>query len=359
MKKKIGKMRGVLLLTFALFLTACGTGGADAQSASYGNSQAAVVERQSGSGENESTAGGSQDPVSATLDNIPAYSGTPYVVIDDNEPDFTEDELTDQSYESYSDLDELGRCGVAASNIGTDLMPTGKRGKIGQVKPSGWQTIKFDNVDGKYLYNRCHLIGYQLTAENANEKNLITGTRYMNVDGMLPFENMIADYVKETSNHVMYRVTPIFEGNNLVAKGVKMEGYSVEDKGEGISFNVFCYNVQPGVTIDYATGDSIGNGKVESSSDSKKSTSTGSSNKNTNGSSSSSSKSNSNSSSSKKNTSSSSATTEYILNMNTHKFHTLSCRSVKQMSNSNKSVYKGTRQDLINQGYDPCKICNP
>lgn len=154
MKKKIGKMRGVLLLTFALFLTACGTGGADAQSASYGNSQAAVVERQSGSGENESTAGGSQDPVSATLDNIPAYSGTPYVVIDDNEPDFTEDELTDQSYESYSDLDELGRCGVAASNIGTDLMPTGKRGKIGQVKPSGWQTIKFDNVDGKYLYNR-------------------------------------------------------------------------------------------------------------------------------------------------------------------------------------------------------------
>ncbi len=165
MKKKIGKMRGVLLLTFALFLTACGTGGADAQSASYGNSQAAVVERQSGSGENESTAGSSQDPVSATLDNIPAYSGTPYVVIDDNEPDFTEDELTDQSYESYSDLDELGRCGVAASNIGTDLMPTGKRGKIGQVKPSGWQTIKFDNVDGKYLYNRCHLIGYQLTAD--------------------------------------------------------------------------------------------------------------------------------------------------------------------------------------------------
>ena len=256
MKKKIGKMRGVLLLTFALFLTACGTGGADAQSASYGNSQAAVVEKQSGSGENESTAGGSQDPVSATLDNIPVYSGTPYVVIDDNEPDFTEDELTDQSYESYSDLDELGRCGIAASNIGTDLMPTGKRGKIGQVKPSGWQTIKFDNVDGKYLYNRCHLIGYQLTAENANEKNLITGTRYMNVDGMLPFENMVADYVKETGNHVMYRVTPVFDGNNLLASGVLMEAKSVEDNGAGILFNVFCYNVQPGVTIDYATGDS-------------------------------------------------------------------------------------------------------
>ena len=147
MKKKIGKMRGALLLVCALFLTACGAGGTDAQSVSYGDSQATVIERQSGSGENESAAGGSQEPVSATLDNIPAYSGTPYVVIDDNEPDFTEDELTDQSYESYSDLDELGRCGVAESSIGTELMPTGKRGKIGQVKPSGWQTIKFDNVD--------------------------------------------------------------------------------------------------------------------------------------------------------------------------------------------------------------------
>ena len=256
MKKKIGKMRGVLLLTFVLFLTACGTGGADAQSASYGNSQAAVVERQSGSGENESTAGGSQDPVNVTLDNIPAYSGTPYVVIDDNEPDFTEDELTDQSYESYSDLDELGRCGVAASNIGTDLMPTGKRGKIGQVKPSGWQTIKFDNVDGKYLYNRCHLIGYQLTAENANKKNLITGTRYLNTQGMLPFENLVADYIKETGNHVLYRVTPIFSGDDLVAKGVEMEAWSVEDGGDGVCFHVYCYNNQPGIKIDYATGDS-------------------------------------------------------------------------------------------------------
>ena len=257
MKKKIGKMRGVLLLTFALFLTACGTGGADAQSASYGNSQAAVVERQSGSGENESTAGGSQDPVrSATLDNIPAYSGTPYVVIDDNEPDFTEDELTDQSYESYSDLDELGRCGVAASNIGTDLMPTGKRGKIGQVKPSGWQTIKFDNVDGKYLYNRCHLIGYQLTAENANTQNLITGTRYLNTEGMLPFENMVADYIKETGGHVLYRVTPVYEGDNLVASGVQMEACSVEDRGESVCFNVFVFNVQPGIVINYADGTS-------------------------------------------------------------------------------------------------------
>lgn len=327
MKKKIGKMRGVLLLTFALFLTACGTGGTDAQSASYGNSQAAVVERQSGSGENESTAGGSQDPVSATLDNIPAYSGTPYVVIDDNEPDFTEDELTDQSYESYSDLDELGRCGVAESNIGTDLMPTGKRGKIGQVKPSGWQTIKFDNVDGKYLYNRCHLIGYQLTAENANEKNLITGTRYMNVDGMLPFENMVADYIKETDNHVMYRVTPVFEGENLVASGVLMEAESVEDHGEGVKFNVYVYNVQPGIAIDYATGKAV-------LSDADASAGTGKTSGNTE----------------KK---------MYVLNENTKKFHTPECSGVKDIKERNKKTFTGSREELIKEGYIPCGRCKP
>ena len=292
MKKKIGKMRGVLLLTFALFLTACGTGGADAQSASYGNSQAAVVERQSGSGENESTAGGSQDPVSATLDNIPAYSGTPYVVIDDNEPDFTEDELTDQSYESYSDLDELGRCGVAASNIGTDLMPTGKRGKIGQVKPSGWQTIKFDNVDG-----------------------------------MLLFENMVADYIKETDNHVMYRVTPVFEGENLVASGVLMEAESVEDHGEGVKFNVYVYNVQPGITIDYSTGKAV-------LSDTDASAGTGKTSGNTE----------------KK---------MYVLNENTKKFHTPECSGVKDIKEGNKKTFTGSREELIKEGYSPCGRCKP
>ena len=291
--------------------------------------------------------------------DVPDYSGDPYIAVNNNEPYFTADDLTTEAFENYSELDALGRCGTAYANVCFETMPTEKRGNISEVKPTGWHSVKYDNVDGKSLYNRCHLIGYQLTAENANKQNLITGTRYLNVDGMLPFENMVADYVKETNNHVLYRVTPIFTGDNLVADGVLMEGYSVEDEGDGICFCVYAYNVQPGITIDYATGDSIGNGKVEISSDSKKSTSTGSSNKNTNGSSSSSSKSSSNSSSSKKNTSSSSATTEYILNMNTHKFHTPSCRSVKQMSNSNKSVYKGTRQDLINQGYDPCKICNP
>ncbi|WP_426351386.1 DNA/RNA non-specific endonuclease [Alloiococcus sp. CFN-8] len=190
------------------------------------------------------------------VSDIPEFSGTPYIAINNNIPDFSPSDYTTTSYENYSELDSLGRCGVAMASIGTDLMPTEERGNIGHVKPTGWQTVKYDIVDGKYLYNRCHLIGYQLTAENANKENLITGTRYMNVDGMLPFENMVADYIKETNNHVLYRITPIYEGNNLVATGVQMEAYSVEDNGDGISFNVFVYNAQPGVTIDYSTGES-------------------------------------------------------------------------------------------------------
>lgn len=193
---------------------------------------------------------------SISLSEIPEYSGELYIEINGNQPDFTEDELTTQSFETYSELDTLGRCGVAYANIGLDLMPTEKRGRIGQVKPTGWHTVKYDIVDGKYLYNRCHLIGYQLSGENANEKNLITGTRYLNVEGMLPFENMVADYVKETGNHVLYRVTPVFDGLNLVATGVQMEAYSVDDDGDGISYNVFVYNVQPGIEIDYQTGKS-------------------------------------------------------------------------------------------------------
>lgn len=193
---------------------------------------------------------------SDTLNDLPAVSSEAYVVVNDSVPEFTEKELTTEAYEFYSQLDALNRCGYAMACIGEELMPTEERGSIGQVKPSGWQTVKYDIVDGKYLYNRCHLIGFQLTGENANEKNLITGTRYMNVEGMLPFENMVADYIKETGNHVLYRVTPVFDENDLVARGVQMEAYSVEDDGEGISFNVFVYNKQPGVEIDYATGDS-------------------------------------------------------------------------------------------------------
>ena len=186
---------------------------------------------------------------------IPAYSGEPYAIVNGNIPYFTASDLTSESFEYYSDLDNLGRCGTAYASVGTDLMPTEKRGSISKVKPSGWQISKYDFVDGKYLYNRCHLIGYQLTAENANEKNLITGTRYLNVDGMLPFENLVADYVKETENHVLYRVTPVFEGDNLVASGVLMEAESVEDEGDGVEYCVYVYNVQPGVVINYATGE--------------------------------------------------------------------------------------------------------
>ena len=193
---------------------------------------------------------------SVSLSEIPAYSGEAYVVINENVPFFTDKEITDQSYESYSALDMYGRCGVTIACIGQDIMPTEERGAIGMIKPSGWHTVKYDIVDGKYLYNRCHLIGYQLSGENANEKNLITGTRYLNVVGMLHFENEVAEYVEETGNHVMYRVTPIFEGNNLVASGVEMEALSVEDNGQGVCFHVYVYNVQPGITIDYATGES-------------------------------------------------------------------------------------------------------
>lgn len=190
-----------------------------------------------------------------SMEDIPPYDGTPYVVINDNQPSFTEEDLTDISYEFYSDLDYLGRCGVTEACIGQDLMPTEKRGDISSVKPTGWVQNQYDFVDGKSLWNRCHLIGFQLAGENANECNLITGTRYLNVEGMLPFENLVADYVKETDNHVLYRVTPAFQGTELVARGVQMEAYSVEDSGDGVCFNVFCYNVQPGVEIDYATGD--------------------------------------------------------------------------------------------------------
>ena len=195
--------------------------------------------------------------VSYNLDQIPEYNGNPYVVINDNKPVFEDSLKTEESFEKYSELDSLGRCGVALSNIGYDLMPTEKRGRIGMIKPSGWHTIRYDDlIEGKYLYNRCHLIGYQLTGENANPKNLITCTRYMNTVGMLEFENKVADYIKKTNNHVLYRVTPVFEGDNLLANGVQMEAYSVEDSGKGVNFNVFVYNVQQGIDIDYKTGDS-------------------------------------------------------------------------------------------------------
>ena len=254
--------------------------------------------------------------------DIPAYAGNSFVILDDNKPAFSkQDRERTDAFETYSDLDELGRCGVAYANICKELMPTEERGAIGMVKPTGWHTVKYDNVEGKYLYNRCHLIGYQLAGENANEKNLITGTRYLNVTGMLQFEDQVADYVKETDHHVLYRVTPVFDGDNLVATGVEMEAYSVEDKGEGVSFHVFVYNVQPGIVIDYVTGESWPD-------DSKTTENTGKGQ-------------------------------NYVLNTNTHKFHTQNCESVRDIADSNKEVYTGYREDLINMGYEPCKRCKP
>lgn len=288
--------------------------------------------------------------------DVPAYSGEPYTAVNNNEPYFTSDNLTTEAFENYSELDALGRCGVAYANVCLETMPTEKRGSISEVKPTGWHSVKYDNVDGKSLYNRCHLIGYQLTAENANQQNLITGTRYLNVDGMLPFENMVADYVKETDNHVLYRVTPIFTGDNLVADGVLMEGYSVEDEGDGICFCVYAYNVQPGITIDYATGDSwlsSEKGNSDSSSGGNSAVSQSAADK-------SGTQQAAVQTESVKETSAPVSTgTEYILNTNTKKFHYPSCFSVKQMKASNKKEYTGSRDDLIAQGYDPCKKCNP
>lgn len=288
--------------------------------------------------------------------DVPAYSGEPYTAVNNNEPYFTSDNLTTEAFENYSELDALGRCGVAYANVCLETMPTEKRGSISEVKPTGWHSVKYDNVDGKSLYNRSHLIGYQLTAENANQQNLITGTRYLNVDGMLPFENMVADYVKETDNHVLYRVTPIFTGDNLVADGVLMEGYSVEDEGDGICFCVYAYNVQPGITIDYATGDSwlsSEKGNSDSSSGGNSAVSQSAADK-------SGTQQAAVQTESVKETSAPVSTgTEYILNTNTKKFHYPSCSSVKQMKASNKKEYTGSRDDLIAQGYDPCKKCNP
>ncbi len=252
--------------------------------------------------------------------------GAAYAVLNENIPFFTEEEKKNtEPFEHYSELDMLGRCGTAYANICIELMPEEEREGIGQIKPSGWHTVKYDNIDGKYLYNRCHLIGYQLAGENANEKNLITGTRYLNTEGMLPFENKVADYVHTTGNHVLYRVTPVYEGNNLVADGVEMEAFSVEDEGEGICYHVYVYNCQPGIAIDYATGESslleVQSGKES------KGAETGSS--------------------------------FYILNTNTKKFHLPSCGSVRDIKAKHKEEVTGKREDLILEGYEPCKKCNP
>lgn len=264
--------------------------------------------------------------VSVSLEEVPAYSGSPYVELDGNQPGFSLEERTTDSFETYSTLDALGRCGPAYACIGQDLMPTEDRESISSVLPTGWVQAEYDFVEGGSLYNRCHLIGFQLTGENANEENLITGTRYMNVEGMLPFENMVADYIKETGNHVLYRAIPIFEGENLVASGVVMEAFSVEDEGEGVCFHVYVYNVQPGVEIDYATGESWETGDSASSA---------------------------------LESQAEEQETDYVLNTSSKKFHRPDCSSVDSMSEKNRQEYHGTREELIAQGYEPCGSCNP
>lgn len=262
-------------------------------------------------------------------ETVPVYSGEPYTELNGNIPYFTDREKTEDVFEHYSDLDTLGRCGAAYANICKELMPTEKRGEIGMIKPTGWHTVRYDDIiSDKYLYNRCHLIGFQLAGENANEKNLVTGTRYMNVDGMLPFENMIADYVKETDNHVLYRVTPIFFGDDLVCRGVEMEAYSVEDNGEGTSFHVFVYNIQPGIEIDYATGDSwVANSMADIVDDTEEHAQY--------------------------------ATTLYVINAKTRKFHFPDCDSVGKISKQNKKERETDRAELIAEGYTPCGSCKP
>ena len=282
---------------------------------------------------------------SFSLSDVPAYSGKAYTSVNGNVPYFTAAELTTTSFETYSDLDTLGRCGVTYACIGQDLMPTKERGSIGMVKPTGWHTVRYDDlVDGKYLYNRCHLIGYQLTGENANTQNLITGTRYLNIEGMLPFENMVADYIQETNNHVLYRVTPIFEGNNLLANGVLMEGYSVEDKGAGVSYCVFAYNVQPGIEIDYATGESkLADGAQQEEQKTATVTPTPSPEPEKQ----------------EPVTGSEASQADYILNTNTKKFHYPTCSSVNDMKEKNKQEFFGTRDEAISNGYSPCGRCKP
>lgn len=324
------------LLAIATIFTGCastdlsGTEGA-------GHATGAVV-----AGEDSSGALGSKDKVDGpqedlvnnnsyvSLDAIPAYDGRAYVAVNNNEPFFTDSDMTTTAFENYSDLDSLGRCGVAYANICKDIMPTEERGKIGMIKPSGWHTVKYDVIKDRYLYNRCHLIGYQLAGENANSKNLITGTRYLNVEGMLPFENLVADYVNNTGNHVLYRVTPMFSGSNLVANGVLIEAKSVEDNGGGILFNVYCYNVQPGVGINYENGDSWLDGTTGSASSGSDS-------------------------SAAENSAADSSNSETMVHITAtgKKYHRAGCRTLK------KSDTEVTLDEAKSMGLSPCGICNP
>ena len=358
------------LLAIATIFTGCAS---TDLSGTEGAGHVAVAEV---AGEDSSGALGSKDKVDGpqedlvnnnsyvSLDAIPAYDGKAYVAVNNNEPFFTDSDMTTTAFENYSDLDSLGRCGVAYANICKDIMPTEERGKIGMIKPSGWHTVKYDVIKDRYLYNRCHLIGYQLAGENANPKNLITGTRYLNVEGMLPFENLVADYVNNTGNHVLYRVTPMFSGSNLVANGVLIEARSVEDNGGGILFNVYCYNVQPGVGINYENGDSWLDGttpqKQSAQTDTPKnegsqsSAGSGAGESGSSGSTTGSASSGSDSSAAE-NSAADSSNSETMVHITAtgKKYHRAGCRTLK------KSDTEVTLDEAKSMGLSPCGICNP
>lgn len=320
------KLRGLTktLLLFSLFAPLAGCGGAEATAS--GSAPTPVSGHEVAEAVAESAP--SESAGALGIADIPEYSGSPYVEVSGNVPSFTDADLTSPA-ETYAPLDPLGRCGSAMAIVSRETMPTEERGSIGMVKPSGWQTVRYDDlITDRYLYNRCHLIGYQLTAENANERNLITGTRYLNVEGMLPFENEVADYVEATGNRVLYRVTPVFVGDELVARGVQMEAKSVEDGGAGVSFNVFCHNIQPGIEIDYLTGESRRSqdaGEVGESSSIHPSADQ----------------------------------VTYVLNISSDKFHLPDCPSVSKMADHNKRIFTSTYDEMIANGYSPCGNCLP
>ena len=324
------------LLAIATIFTGCASANlSDTEAAGHAAGAVVADEDSSGALGSKDKVDGPQDDLVnnnsyVSLDAIPAYDGKAYVAINNNEPFFMFCDMTTTAFENYSDLDSLGRCGVAYANICKDIMPTEERGKIGMIKPSGWHTVKYDVIKDRYLYNRCHLIGYQLAGENANPKNLITGTRYLNVEGMLPFENLVADYVNNTGNHVLYRVTPMFSGSNLVANGVLIEAKSVEDNGGGILFNVYCYNVQPGVGINYENGDSWLDGTTGSASSGSYS-------------------------SAAENSAADSSNSETMVHITAtgKKYHRAGCRTLK------KSDTEVTLDEAKSMGLSPCGICNP
>lgn len=351
-KRILSLVMTVLLIVMAMAFTGCGTDTSKlAGSVSQITNEAADIsdeaaDDRNGTADGEEAAQHDDSSNDATgelkyddtdfLSTIEPWDGQPYCEINGNVPDIEEIWATTQ--ESLDPLDSLGRCGTANSCIGTDGMPTEPRGNISEIHPTGWHTDKYDGVEGGNLYNRCHLIAHKLSGDDAVARNLITGTSYMNRQGMLPFEDQIYDYVTSTGNHVMYRVTPCFAGDELIARGVHMQAISVEDQGKGLAFNIFCYNVQPGIEIDYATGDNRLAGDTSKAAEAQTENNAAAEDSNTN---------------------EETQKTTYVLNTNTKKFHFKSCNSVNQMKDKNKQEIEATRDEVMAMGYDPCGNCHP